>query len=164
LSKLYLDAQMERQRARLQAEAFERETRFAKLHEKRAEVVAEVYSRLVRTHSHFKSMTSPFEFAGGPSKQEIMKIAVESANSFATYFQEHRIFLEAELYAALDGFDRKLSEAFGSFHRSQDSERAAFYAAKGLDEWDKARKVVTDEIPELEKAIEQSFRKLLGVS
>lgn len=33
--KFYLDAQMEQQRVRLRGQAFEHETRFAKLHEKR---------------------------------------------------------------------------------------------------------------------------------
>lgn len=109
-------------------------------------------------------MTSPFEFAGGPSKDDITRTAIESANSFARYFQEHRIFLEADLCARLDSFNRKLSKAIGAFTRSQDPQADAFQPGKGLDKWVEARKVVTDEIPELGQAIEQSFRKLLGVS
>lgn len=162
--KFYLDGQMERQRLRLGAEAFEHETRFAKLHEKRADVVERTYSLLVRTHRDFQAMTSPREFAGGPAKEEMMKIAVKSANSFQEYFQEHRIFLEADLCTRLDSFNNKLSEAYGALLRSQDPKRAALDRAQGEDRWLKARKVVQEEMPELLQAIERSFRELLGVA
>lgn len=162
--RFYLDSKTERLRADLESAAFERQIRYSKLHEKRAEVVEEVYSRLARTHRDFESMASPLEFAGAPSKEQKMKLAAESANSFQMYFEEHRIFLEAHLCADLHGFSRKLSEAFAAFRRSQDSQADAFYRAQGVDKWDEAWKVVTDEISRLRDAIEDSFRGLLGVS
>ena len=162
--KFYLDGQMERQRLRLGAEAFEHETRFAKLHEKRADVVERTYSLLVRTHRDFQAMTSPYEFASGPTKEEMMKIAVQSANSFQEYFEEHRIFLEANLCIRLDSFNNKLSQAYGAFRRSQDPKRAALDWAQGEDKWLKAREVVEEEMPGLRGQIERSFRKLLGVA
>ena len=75
ISEQYFSKDLEKFKAELRTAAFEREIRIQKLHERRAEVIADLYAKLADTHSNLISFLSPYEFKGEASKQEKGKIA-----------------------------------------------------------------------------------------
>src|SRR5476649_1844365 len=59
-----ITAKIEGVKTDLRKGAFEHEVRFSKLHERRAEVLAEIYKRLVVTTWHVTNLGSAFQFVG----------------------------------------------------------------------------------------------------
>ncbi len=55
------EKELERLRSDLRMAAFQRETRFAKLHEKQLEVIAELYRRLCSAHSAMSTLLLPIK-------------------------------------------------------------------------------------------------------
>jgi hypothetical protein len=95
------DKELERLRADLRIVAFQQETTFAKLHEKRAEVIAELYAKLVIVHSAMQDLLNPLEMDGEANRERKEKTAAEAGNDFSSYYSRHRIFFEEQLCSLL---------------------------------------------------------------
>jgi hypothetical protein len=89
--------EIERLRTELKRIAFEHETRYARLHERRAEVLEELFKRLVRAYDAFASRFRPGQFPGEPSIEEKTKRASGLADEFIQYFIENRLFIDQPL-------------------------------------------------------------------
>ena len=110
------DREIERLRADLRIESFEHETRFAKLHEKRAEVIAELYRMLVAADRAMIALLSPMQFAQGPSEMERQAEAGKCCDGFNRFFLENQIYLDENLCTKLEDFNKKLWEAWTGYH------------------------------------------------
>lgn len=148
-------------RKKLEIERFEHETRFARLHERRMEVIAELYRQLVHAERAFSSWVHPLQMAGEPSKEEKGQAAVEAANRFRSYFLEHRIYLEPGLCDEIAAFDRTLYETYVDLTTyDPDDPRET---RDHLDAWRTSWNTVSSRVPELRQSIENRFRELLGI-
>lgn len=145
------DLELERLKVQLQSAAFEHETRFSRLHERRFRVLEQVYRRLSEAHRTFASMTSPIEFAGEPSKPEKQKVAYEAANNFIAYFHRNKILLPADLCLELERFERTLRAVSIDFEMRE----------HGVQYWSKANKAMQDEVPPILNLIEAKARALI---
>lgn len=76
------DAVIEQLRSDLQIRSIEHQVRFARLHEKRATVIAELYGHLVETLWEAESFLSPMEWDGEPDKQEKHRVAMNKLVDF----------------------------------------------------------------------------------
>lgn len=149
-------------RAKLRAEGLEHEIRFARLHERRVDVVAELYEKLVDAERAFASWVSPMQEAGEPSKSEKGKAAGEAGNALRTFFLRNRIWLDEALCAQIADIDKRLfgtSVRYTMYHPEDSSTRTEY-----LEQWQKAWHDVQDDIPPLREAIERRFREMLGVT
>jgi hypothetical protein len=131
------------------------------LHEKRAGVVAELYSRLSTTHRDLISFVTPLEFAGDQPKQEKAKILQKAAFSFKSYFNENRIYFDEELCEEIDKFIRSLEKSSRDFSLTLPPSPLA-ETEKTWDLIDSAMKTVEGETVKLRVEIEARFRKLLA--
>jgi len=99
--KQVLDKDLENYKTKLSAEAekarFEHQVRFSKLHEKRGEVIADLYKKLIEANRAAASFASPAEWAGEPSKKEKALEAGKKIIKFYQYFDERKIYLGKEL-------------------------------------------------------------------
>lgn len=148
------DKEIERFRADLRAVAFERETRFARLHERRAEVVAELYRRLVNVESAYTSLTEDAVYESGhPATsyptQESQKATSEVTYDFFKYFTENRIYFDEALCKNIDELIEKLDAIWETRIHEFD--------------YPKAWQITKDDIPPIRKKIEKRFREMLGV-
>ena len=80
--KAQADVELEKLRSRLALEAKEHDVVFSKLHEKRGEVIADLYAKLKRVQRDLAEFTKIFEMVGGPSKEERFKKLSESQKEF----------------------------------------------------------------------------------
>lgn len=71
--------------------SFEHQTRFTRLHEKRAEAIAEVYRAAVEAEAALETLTMPLKYVGTDEKAS-MKNAAEKINEFVD-FERRAIFL-----------------------------------------------------------------------
>lgn len=152
---------IERYRAKLKTEGYEHEIRFARLHERRVEVVAELYRKLVESERAFAAWVSPLQEAGEPSKGEKGRVAAEAGNAFRSLFLENRIWLDEELCAQIADFDRHLFETsvrFTTYSPDDPLSRTEY-----LEAWKKAWDRVREDVPPLRELIERRFREMLGV-
>lgn len=145
--------------------AVEHNVRFSKLHERRAEVIAELYGLLVEAYWALHSFVSPVEWSSDDPKRKKYADAMAKASDFFRYFDKNRIFLPVDLCVSLDTFIQGMrGEAIGfgvwvqmeyvSENASQEKHKA----------WMKAWSYFDSEAPKARLALESELRAILGPS
>ena len=160
LAKVFVGAllakDLERFKADLQRAAVEHQVRFSRLHETRAEVLAELYRRLA------KAISDTHRFVASRNQGQGRE-ALESLVALYSYLDERRIFLPTDLCGRLDDFTDTLRETairidlFGNIpNPNPDTLKQAqeVYAA--------AWHSVEHHVPQLRHDLEEEFRTLLG--
>lgn len=161
------DAAIEHLRTELQLKTIEHQVRFSRLHEKRAEVIAELNGFLVEALWEAESFLSPMTWNGEPDKKEKYRAAMNKLVELYRYFDKHQIYLPVELCNSLEQLVkdvRKLVINFGvyvEFHddSSDNSSHESKYKA-WTDGWD----AIKNQIPLARQSLENEFRSLLGVA
>lgn len=175
LLKIYLDRDIERYKADLRAahdtalerlrtdlriQAFERETTFSRLHDKRVEVIEQLYRRIVAVSRAMNELTSPIQMSGGPSLAERSKEAGSAANAFLDYYLENQIYFDETLCNQLQAFNEKLRLAWIDYHLYGSEEEGVARACS--DSRFKAYQTINEGLPEIRREIERVFRQMLG--
>lgn len=148
----------------LRLSGLEYEHRVALLHEKRAEVIAELYRLLIEFIVAAESYTSIAEFSNEPGKNEKETLLNNSVYEFGRYYIINRIYFSKLI---CNSVDELLTKALGpiqkySYWRKQEG-KGYVGALKANDSWGEASKIITREIPPLLDKIGNEFRNLLGV-
>ena len=160
-----LTKDLETFKGKLQLAAIEHEIRYSKLHEKRAETVAELYRLLAIAVREAESFASPVTFSGEPEKWEKYRVAMNSIVDYYRYFDERRIYVSADLCMGLHDFAEKLRTPLIGFGVYLQIEYPNDNTAKDkMKAWTAAWDSVQKDIPPLRAALEIEFRQLLGVS
>jgi hypothetical protein len=156
---------------------FEHQTRFARAHEKRAEVTAEIYRRVLAIEIWLTHLVGECELpdevftsreAASEALDGIIGHVSLSLQKLAVYFNVNRLYLEEAVCEKLLAFhdtvlDRSdvvsgyVSERFGDL--SKDELRQVY----GSNLRKRANKAL-DEVVKSRRAIESDFRALLGIS
>lgn len=158
-----LHKDLEKFKGELQLAATEHQIRFSRLHEKRAEVIAELYKLLVNATWKAESFTSPMEWTGEPDKKKKYIAATNAIAEYFRFFDQHRIYLSPTLCARLEDFAKRLRLPVMQFGVWLRHEYLTEQAAKEKDEtWTSAWNTVKNDVPQLREAIESEFRMLLG--
>jgi hypothetical protein len=109
------DVEIEKLKSQLNIAAAERQLRFSRLHEKRAEVIAEVYASLKRLVQAIAEYVSIFEPAGLPSRAERAARVAEAGNMFAELYSEKKIFIPKSTTLKIDEINTELRSAHLGF-------------------------------------------------
>jgi len=161
------DAEIEKLKSSLQMTVMEHQVRFSKLHEKRAEVIAELYKRLADTAYEVRSYVghSP-QWEELPRPIEEFRKVDLTLVALSRFIEEHRIYVPMRTCRLLDKFTSVLKQAIvvvGVYAR---------IVPPSKQEWEKSRDELMDtfrtmdqqDIPEIQKQLDAEFRKLLGDS
>jgi hypothetical protein len=154
----------ERLKHQLQLVAHEHQVRFSKLHERRAEVIANLYELLVEAQWAGQSFVSVVEMNGEPPKNEKYVTAMNAFAEFFRAFDKRRIFLPEELCEQLDEFlqgMRKRVIHFGVYVRT-DNYAPDHVIREKLDSWSGASDYFNTELPVARKALEKELRIMLA--
>lgn len=160
-----LSIETERLKSQLNITAVEHQVRFAGLHNKRAEVIAEVYRLLVQAYWDTSSFVSPMEIAGEPDKKQKYVTAMNALADFFRYFEKHRIYLPQDSCSNLEEFVREMrSKAirFGTYIRYQDEGLPTHVYELKHEAWQNAWEYFEKEFPSARRALEKDLRDLLG--
>jgi hypothetical protein len=156
---------IERLRSDLQIRSIEHQVRFARLHEKRATVIAELYGHLVETLWEAESFLSPMEWAGEPSKREKHQTAMNKLVDFFRFFDKHRIYFPESMCASLEAIAMRVRShviEFGVYTRFDDQSLNEHTREQKDKAWNKGWEAIKNDIPLARKQLEDEFRKLLG--
>jgi hypothetical protein len=157
LSSQLLSRDLEKYKADLRQLAFEHETRFGRLHEDRARVIAELYSKLASAHASVLGVIRPLQVGGEEKWQAEMRKAAEETNAFFAYFDKNRIYFDECLCELTQQLQEKFKRAWAAFTVFGDMKPASG------KEWWETWCNFTKDVPPLRARIENEFRKMLGV-
>lgn len=155
------DVEIERLRSSLQMVAAEHQIRFSNLHEKRAEIIAEVYRRLVLVYwdGRMFLLTS----LTPQQADEFSKTDNEARELFA-YVDQHRIYLPQSICESLDRFIHKMQGHIFSAGLGALKYPNGPTPAERVKAFREAYQEFEAEIPSARKALEDEFRKILGAT
>lgn len=151
---------MERVRADLSIAAAEQQIQFARLHEARAEVIAETYALLTDLHIKLGNYVKIFEPAGDAPKEDRRHAVHEAHRAFISYYPRKRIFLPEAAVEKIDRINEQSVSAFYDFFYGVEmtQKTGTGDARKWLSIFEKVR----DEMPVALKELACDFRTLLG--
>jgi hypothetical protein len=150
------DIEIERLRNGLRIAASEHETRFTRLHEARAEAIAELYKRLVRAQGAFDLYLNTVAFGADPDPAKEEQ-AVKGMGELIGYFREKRIYFEEELCRDIDA---AIEEHVNVWVRTG---AYPIRMPDGPEQWSKAALHFSEHFPPIRAKIERQFRELIGV-
>ena len=134
----------------------EHQVRFSKLHEKRAEIISELYSRLY----DFQWAVSAF-LRNFHKKNHEGQNANELDNelyNFTDFFNKHRIYFTDDICLKIDELVETLLESYVPLEgRTPDDNNVK-------RDWDMCAKVIQKKYPAIKESLENDFRKILGVA
>ena len=154
------DVEIERLKSQLALVGIEHQIRFSKLHEMRAEIVADTYEKLKDLHYKLGEYVQIFEPAGGKPKNERRQSAYDSHETFRSYFQTKLIFFPKATADKLEKINQDLVRAFNNF--AFGVEMAPQMGGNPAEKWIEVFEAVTGEIRDALAEIEVEFRELLG--
>lgn len=166
--KLELDKNLEEYRNHLEILRLQNQVMFSQLHEKRGEVLQNLYKKLINFDSLLYELTKPLKMGNDFKKEEEdRKIRTSEAfNDFNNYYNENRIYfgkitcdlldkLRADFKKHLKDYTEK--DFFISLGAQGDELVQA--SIKAAMVWEKVQK----EIPPALRSLEDEFRRILGV-
>jgi hypothetical protein len=149
---------IERLKADLRAAAFEHETRFVRLHEKRVEIIAELYKKLAITEDAFQDVLHPIQAGSREQHDQRIREAQVDAMKFFAFFNENRVFLDDQLCGLILTLKEKLRRISAEFAGA-----FGFGTSPTGDQWKEAWKLFSADVPQLRAEIESRVRQMLGV-
>lgn len=153
--------EIEKLRAGLQRVATEESIRFSRVHERQAEIIAEVFARLDRAHNAFGRWASPWAPPGVTQEQKRNE-ASETFGALLDYFYPNAIWLDGDICNAINRIIRELHGAQITLLRAFADDGALFDTSIGP--WEAAKMRLEDDIPIARRLLDRQFRELLGVA
>jgi hypothetical protein len=98
------DTEIEQLKSSLEKTAFEHQVRYSKLHEKRAEVIAELHKRLVDAFWNGQRFVLTSENNPGLGQAEEYAKARQHIQEFVNFFEIHQIYLPTRACALVEKF------------------------------------------------------------
>ena len=149
---------LERLRSELNALSFEHQTRFVRLHERRVDVIAEMYRLLAIAEVAFQPAIAPARWGENAAQEKILEDRREAAtagNAFEDFFRVNRLWLDDDLSSSLDNLAQHFRKAcflYDNKDRRPDPEEA----------WESAWRQVTEDVPKTRAEIEAAMREMLA--
>ena len=154
------DVEIERLRSQLNISATEHQVRYAKMHEARAEAIAETYSLLKELYICLADYIKPFEPAGGVPREQRRERAHAALVKFKSYYPTKLIFLPSDVADHLAEIDMQLTRVFNEFFLGVEKAQAA--GSDDVTKWIEIVDRVNTEFQTAYKRLEAEFRKLIG--
>lgn len=156
----FYDKEIERFKNDLHRSAFEHQIIYSKLHNDRAEVIRQIYAKIVRMERIMNDLTAYIT-------KEKVEEALPAILEAKYFFEENKVFFGKDLSHLIEDFVTKTHNAYFDaswnsdyqLHEIDDDRIKDETVKKRLNGW----KIVRDKVPELKEELEKNFRDLLGV-
>jgi hypothetical protein len=152
--------EIEELKSRLQIMAQERQIIFSRLHEKRADIIAESYTLIHQLSSKAVGLGSEMFHRGLHTPKERAEEIFDECFKFYEYFQQRRIYFSEEVCETMDKFVDLIAETNAAVRSVPDT---LGHDTKDSREAYQKMAVLMDQLPNIRKLIENDFRSLLGV-
>jgi hypothetical protein len=155
-----LSKDIERFKSNLLIEATRDNTVFSRLHERRAELIAEVYAALVAAENAVRHYLNPIGAPTPPEGKTPASVALAAMWHLQKTADDHRIWFTPDAAAKIDSVVSALRTGWnkgaigGRYSQPNES-----VAAMVTDAWS----MVSETVPSLRATLESEFRELLAV-
>lgn len=163
LMRSFFDQSLRRDLAKfqneLEASRFEHQTRFSLIHQRQAEVISGLYSRLAKARRLIAQLVALFQ-PGGQNLAEKKQRAADACNDADEFFNENRLYLAEDLAAKVEDSLDIMKGAFITFETAM---QANEYEPDHSGLWKQANDELKEKLPPLQTEMEARFRSILGV-
>ena len=164
-SKLQFESQMEvtKFKAQIEKTAFEHKVIFSRLHDKRAEVIAELYSKiaiLYREMTVFIKMALACEEAARKNK---LKKLWQVVNDFRDIYERNKIFLNANVCLKIEKLDNAMSVPVSKLVMHLEMYEQNNDISPVFEAWKEGEQKIEEIVNVVKKELEDEFRETLGV-
>jgi len=154
------EKEIENLKAQLQIASQQHQIRFSMLHEKRAEIIAELYALLAEADSSTNFFFSVLKITDFKNVKELAKDSFTKIYEFANYFRKHNIYLSKDLCESINNFFASLAKPILQYKLlDMNSEEEIKEFQDFFNSW----QLKKDEISLIRRRIEKEFRDILGV-
>jgi hypothetical protein len=157
-------------KSNLQLATIEHQVRFSKLHDKRAQVIQDLYGKLVALDTVIHSLLKRLQKVGEATLEEKVREYGRLHNELNEFFLPNRIFFSSETCRVIDNLlflSRDTYFDITTYPVDPESPEYKYGLPDLLNErheyWEKARKVFDTDIKNLKEQLETQFRAMLGV-
>lgn len=160
--KQYFDKELKGYQSELDKE----QVRFSDLHTTRAEVISEVYSRLIEFDEDVRVLTHPAIRRSELTREEEIEHAGKSGEEFRRYCRKHMIYFSPETRETMEQIISQYQDIFHDYsvNRIHEPDETRYNPNERIeritDDWES---VTENEVPELKSELEEQFQDLLGV-
>ncbi|RKR08194.1 hypothetical protein C8C83_5429 [Flavobacterium sp. 90] len=162
--KLELDKNLESHKSLLSQASQENQIRFSKLHSDRAEIVKNLYSKLVTMEKSMNSFMAPFQAAGDIPLEEKRRIAANDGNDFSDYFDSNEIFFNENTCSIINSINENFEKAFNEFTAispgQPNAQNEILRMHKSMNAY---YDILNKKVVELKSKLKADFRDTLGV-
>ena len=142
----------------------EDQKKFGSLHEKRAKVIEDLYSKLIDFIGAAESFSSLAEWQGEPSKEEKAILLGDKAGDFREYYLKNKIYFNKSICEKVDSLFGEIYKKTLIYRMHLAHKKDGVGDSKHLfDSWIEAWNFMKDKTPILLETIESEFRSILGV-
>jgi Mor family transcriptional regulator len=157
--KAQSDVEIEKLRSQLSILTTEHEVRFSRLHDKRAEVIAETYALLKELFVSLGEYVKIFEPVGDVPKEERRNAFMEAHKNFRSYYITRVIFFPKPTAIKLEEIDSQIVKNFNEFVFGVEMvNKRSDPTKKWLEIFDRVKGEIKTALSDLE----DEFRRLLG--
>lgn len=148
----------------LAIEAHRENTRFSRLHEQRALVIAEVYGLFVKAERAVGDMVKVFQFSGEPSHLEKANNSAHALTDLQGRWDAARIWFTEDTCKKADAVMEELRAIHNRFNIFVLDLSTGKPRSQASEQWHQmSERVNKVTVPPLKKALEDDFRSMLGV-
>jgi len=162
---LQASAQMELEKfkAELKRSAYEHQITFGKLHEKRAEMIADLYAKIVDLQDSVEVFVRNVMSVSPEKNKENLRIIWKAADSFKECYRKNKIFLSEDMCKLIEDLNNNLSSPVSELSMHLEMVGETDQIDPVYRAWEKAEHKIADIVSIIRRDIENEFRKLLGV-
>jgi hypothetical protein len=164
-SKLQFESQTEltKFKAEIEKTAFEHQIIFSRLHDKRAEVIAELYAKiamLYRTMTVFVRMALAVEEADRKNK---LKDLWKAVDDFRGIYERNKIFFHANVCEKIEELDSAMSAPVSKLVMHLEMYEQNNDISPAVQAWEEGKQKIEEIVNVIKKELEDEFREILGV-
>jgi hypothetical protein len=141
------------------AELGRRASELSLIHEKRAEVIGDIYGKLARARKLMSTLPSVMEVDDSELSSK-RKRAEDAYNDADDYFNEHRLYLGEELGQKVDNILSTMDSAYQDYHNAHATKN---FKASSNSYWTHAYEQINKELPPIFVELEKEFQTVLKV-
>jgi hypothetical protein len=164
LFNTYLTKQIETYKAELQRLTNQHQITFSKLHEERAVVIKELYSKITNLDIKMSNLGKKYETSNELSMEKKWEQAVNSYYAFAEYYNVNRIYFNVGICKTIDGIISNCNKIFVNIdtYGMNKVDSSSDFDVKQIEVLYKNWEGI-EGIGSLKTELEKEFRNILGV-
>lgn len=163
-ANLQLEAQKEMAQIQstLGIEAFEHQIRFSRLHEKRAEIISQIYSDIFDLHSSVDNFVRLLPSSSSDENNTNLHKIWDSADRLKTSFGKNKIFFNKTICEKISTLNEIMSRPVGEIVIHLEINKEQDWKILGK-KYNYALDILEQKVPLIKSELESDFRNLLGV-